>query len=139
HWVAYAERTENRKQMRAGTRDETRAKQDMRIGGPGQHYTGAMYQRKAWVPEDLGLIVVSCERGDIRHSKYGIAVYDDEGIHDLELEPEGAGVRRGELEELYNAIVNNAPAYHDGRWGMATLEVCLAIMQSAKEHREIDL
>jgi len=28
---------------------------------------------------------------------------------------------------------------HNGRWGTATLEVVLAIMQSAREHREIRL
>jgi phthalate 4,5-cis-dihydrodiol dehydrogenase len=138
-WFTLEERTEIRKQMRAGTRNEGKAKQDMRIGGPGQHYTPAMYRRKAWVPEDLGLIVVSCERGDIRHSQYGVSVYDDDGLHDLELEPENAGVRRGELVELYDAVVRNKPVYHDGRWGMATLEVCLAIMQSGRERREIEL
>ena len=47
--------------------------------------------------------------------------------------------RRAELEELYDAIVNGKPLWHDGRWGMATLEVCLAMMQSAKERREIML
>jgi phthalate 4,5-cis-dihydrodiol dehydrogenase len=139
HWFTYEERTEIRKQMRAGTRNEDKMKQDMRIGGARPHYTGAMYERKAWIPEDLGMIVVSCERGDIRHSKFGIVVYDDTGIHDLELEPENVGVRRGELVELYDAVVNDKPVYHDGRWGMATLEVGLAIMQSAKERREIEL
>jgi phthalate 4,5-cis-dihydrodiol dehydrogenase len=139
HWFTYEERTEIRRQMRAGTRNENQVTQDMRLGGPRQHYTGAMYRRKAWVPEDLGVVVVSCERGDIRHSQYGITIYDDTGIHDLELEPENASVRRGELVELYDAVVSNKPVYHGGRWGMATLEVGLAIMQSGRERREIVL
>jgi phthalate 4,5-cis-dihydrodiol dehydrogenase len=29
--------------------------------------------------------------------------------------------------------------FHDGRWGEATLEVCLAILQSAAERREIQM
>jgi phthalate 4,5-cis-dihydrodiol dehydrogenase len=41
--------------------------------------------------------------------------------------------------EIYEAVVNNRPLFHDGRWGMATLEVCLAMMQSAKERKEIML
>ena len=49
------------------------------------------------------------------------------------------GQRRAELEELYDAIVGGRPLWHDGRWGMATLEACLAIMQSAQERREIML
>ena len=28
---------------------------------------------------------------------------------------------------------------HDGRWGMATMEVCFAILQSAREGREVAL
>jgi phthalate 4,5-cis-dihydrodiol dehydrogenase len=43
------------------------------------------------------------------------------------------------LEELYNAVVLDKPIRHSGPWGMATLEVCLAIMQSAKERKEIFL
>jgi phthalate 4,5-cis-dihydrodiol dehydrogenase len=31
------------------------------------------------------------------------------------------------------------PIRHSGLWGMATLEVCLAILQSAKERKEIFL
>jgi phthalate 4,5-cis-dihydrodiol dehydrogenase len=26
---------------------------------------------------------------------------------------------------------------HGGRWGLTTLEICLALMQSATEHRDI--
>lgn len=36
-------------------------------------------------------------------------------------------------------MVLGKPLFHDGRWGMATLEVCLAMIQSAKERREIML
>ena len=36
-------------------------------------------------------------------------------------------------------MVNDKPVYHDGRWGMATLEITLAILQSAKEQREVEL
>ena len=45
--------------------------------------------------------------------------------------------RIAELEEMYQAVVHDRPLFHDGRWGEATLEVVLAIMQSARERREI--
>ena len=51
----------------------------------------------------------------------------------------GVSQRRAELEELYDAVVLGKPLWHDARWGMATLEVCLAMLQSAKERREIML
>ena len=44
-----------------------------------------------------------------------------------------------ELDEMYAAILENRPVKHDGRWGMATLEVILAMMESSKEGKEIRL
>ena len=43
------------------------------------------------------------------------------------------------IDELYDAVVIDRPVYHDGHWGKATLEVCLAIVQSGRERREIFL
>jgi hypothetical protein len=44
-----------------------------------------------------------------------------------------------ELEDLARAIHSGASVPHDGRWGMATLEVCLAMLDSSLDHREIPL
>ncbi len=78
------------------------------------------------------------ERGDMRHSQHGLFIYDDDGLRDVPLTGGRAG-RRAELAELYGALVEGKPVFHDGRWGMATLEVVLAIMQSGRERREIML
>jgi phthalate 4,5-cis-dihydrodiol dehydrogenase len=43
------------------------------------------------------------------------------------------------VDELYDAIVHQRPPLHDGQWAMATVEVCLAILQSAQDQREITL
>ncbi|HEY8692820.1 MAG TPA: Gfo/Idh/MocA family oxidoreductase [Chloroflexota bacterium] len=135
------ERVAIRKEMREGTRQETRDKQELRIGGRREQNVFRS-ERKAWVPLDLGVVVVSCERGDIRHSANGLYVYDDEGMHEVELDTGRetfASERRGELEELYKSVVLGKPMFHDGRWGLATLEACLAIPRSAKEQRELTL
>ena len=51
-----------------------------------------------------------------------------------------AAVPRGEvIDELYDAVVDGKPPLHDGAWAMATLEVCLAILRSAREGRDIAL
>ena len=44
-----------------------------------------------------------------------------------------------ELQELHAALTRGVPISHDGRWGLATLEVCLAMLESARERREIML
>jgi phthalate 4,5-cis-dihydrodiol dehydrogenase len=136
------ERVEVRRQMREGTRNEAFDKQELRIGGGVWQQVFKQEYRDPWVPEDLGIVIVSGERGDLRHSKYGIFVYDDEGTYDIELKPDramGPAQRRAELEELYDSVVNGKPLWHDGRWGMATLEVCLAIIESSRERKEVML
>ena len=133
------ERIRVRSQLRAGTRNEDEEKQDMRIGGAEEQRRTSGAGPRPWVPEDMGMLVVSCERGDLRQSKHGVYIYDDEGIRDLELTATGGADRRSELTELYDAVIEGKPVYHDGRWGMATLEVGLAIMESARERKEIFL
>jgi phthalate 4,5-cis-dihydrodiol dehydrogenase len=135
------ERVEVRKQLLAGTREEEADKQAMRIGGKDEkRIFGELFGKQAWSPFDLGLVVATCERGDIRHSRFGLFIYDNEGVHEVDLNATG-GVeqRRAELTEIYEAVVLGKPLFHDGRWGMATLEAGLAIMQSGRERREIAL
>jgi len=43
------------------------------------------------------------------------------------------------IDELCAAVWDGKPPLHDGRWGMATLEVCLAMLDSARENRDIAL
>ncbi len=134
------ERVAIRKSLRDGSRDETRDKQDMRLGGQRQDAVLRRSERRSWLPNDLGLVVVTCDRGDMRHSAQGVYVYDDNGLRDVtpDAGAQGPG-RRAELMELYEGVVLDKPIFHDGRWGMATLEVSLAIQQSARERREIML
>ena len=134
------ERVRVREEMKQGVRDEGADKQDLRIGGQAEEAIFRSRGHQPWVPEDLGLVIVSCERGDIRHSKWGLYVYDDEGVQEIDLRQDvGVSGRGAELEELYDAIVLGKPMYHDGAWGMATLEVCLALMESASRREEIKL
>jgi phthalate 4,5-cis-dihydrodiol dehydrogenase len=139
------DRVRLRKELRGGARDEDSEKEEFRIGGPRDPGRGATGPRP-WAPVDLGMLVVSCERGDMRHSKYGVYLHGDEGLRDIDLRPlvrpevdlEG-GATVGALGELYDAATGNVPVYHSGAWGRATLEATIAIVQSAQEHREIVL
>jgi predicted dehydrogenase len=124
-----------RRRLRGGMSDEEDARELLRYGGRPQGSGPA--GDPSWVPSDSGLLVASCELGDIRQSPTGLYVYDDEGKHDEPL-PAGANARANEVAELRNAIAGR-PVFRDGRWGMATLEVVLAILQSGAEHREIVL
>ena len=86
----------------------------------------------------FGLVVVSCERADLRPIPQAVIVYGDEARHVEELPP--PRIPRCEVvDELYEAIVLGRPPLHSGEWGLATLEICLAILASAESGREIDL
>ena len=43
------------------------------------------------------------------------------------------------IDELYDAVVHGRAPLHSGEWARATLEVCLGILQSGHEQREIAL
>lgn len=85
----------------------------------------------------FGLTLVSCEGGDIRQSPEGLFVYSEKGRQEIPCEPY---LDRGtELVNLLNAVHRGARVPTDGKWGKATLEILLAILQSSKEGREIIL
>jgi phthalate 4,5-cis-dihydrodiol dehydrogenase len=88
--------------------------------------------------QHFGTVVVSCERADLRPLPAGVMVYGDDARRFDELpRPE---VQRSEvIDELYEAVVNGRPPPHDGEWARATMEVCLAILQSSREQREVAL
>jgi phthalate 4,5-cis-dihydrodiol dehydrogenase len=88
--------------------------------------------------QQFGVLIASCERGDIRPMPNGVAIYDDVSRRFESLvEPD---VPRAEVvDELTNAVFFGRAPLHNGEWGLATMEVCLAILQSAREQREITL
>ena len=133
-----AGRVETRREIVAGTRDDAALKGMRGVNA----FERAGDTRPESAPQgrgllgDLGLLVVSCDRGEMRQSPKGIFVYDDEGVSDIPLEePRDAG--RPELEELHEFLTKGRPILHSGVWGLATMEVCLAIMESSRRHAEI--
>jgi phthalate 4,5-cis-dihydrodiol dehydrogenase len=135
-----SERASIRKSLLEGSRDEEADKDEMRLGGAQEREVlNRGVAGRVWLPNDLGILIASCERADIRQSQHGLYVHSDAGTQDVPLIGGDGPSRRGELIELYNAVVLDQPIRHTGPWGMATLEVCLALMQSAQERKEIFL
>ena len=93
--------------------------------------TGASHQH-------FGLFVVSCEKADLRPMPNGVMVYADA---EQRLEKLAAPqVPRAEvIDELYGAVMQGRAPLHGGEWAMATLQVCLAMLDSARGGREVFL
>jgi phthalate 4,5-cis-dihydrodiol dehydrogenase len=106
-----------------------------------RNYGGAAYRPTATqelAHQHFGTIIVSCDRAELRPVPGGVMVYQD-GTARLDPLPP-PGIPRGEvIDELYAAVVDGKSPLHDGTWAMATLEVCLAILQSSREGREVAL
>ncbi|HEY3118203.1 MAG TPA: Gfo/Idh/MocA family oxidoreductase, partial [Chloroflexota bacterium] len=135
-----------RKQLSSGEFDVEAEKEAMRfLGGAGRPTAtrgtdGAGQGGGGGIGGNIhfGVYIASCERGDIRQSPTGLLVYDDNGKREVELSTERES-GNGELMEMYRALREGGTIKHDGRWGMATLELIYSVMQSGRERREIML
>ena len=88
--------------------------------------------------QHFGFLIASCERADLRPLPDGVMIYGDEEKR-LDPLPAPTVPRQEVIDELYDAVVNGKKPLHGGEWGMATLEVCLAILTSARDGKEIPL
>ncbi len=135
-----AERVQVRRALRRGEIDSEDAKERMRFGAgasPAAFQSNPAAGTRAHI-HWFGITVASFERGDIRQSPNGIFIYGDEGRREIPVHG-GRGTGLLEMKEMYEALVQSRPIRHDGRWAMATLEVGNAIVESARERREIVL
>ena len=88
-------------------------------------------------PPFFGLTVVSCEHGVLRQAPDGVYVYDKNGRREVPCPPHQG--RAGELLELWEAVERDRPTLLDARWGMATAEVVVGILESSKLRRDVAL
>ncbi len=83
-------------------------------------------------------MLVSCERADLRTLPNGVMIYQN-GAARLEALPPPAVPRIEVIDELYRAVVQGEAPLHDGAWAMATLEVVLGILRSARDGSDVTL
>jgi phthalate 4,5-cis-dihydrodiol dehydrogenase len=120
----------------AGEEQEALLKNERNYGGSAYIPPQPTGGHPAVAHQQFGLFLVSCDGGDLRPSPNGVMIYDDRGER-LDALPPPAVPRREVIDELYDAVVSNRPPVHSGQWAMATIEVCLAILQSSRQGAEI--
>ena len=107
-----------------------------------RNYGGRDYLAAAGEPPQhhphFGLLIASCAHGDLRPTPPGLMIYGD-CEQRLEPVPVPAVPRAEVIDELHDAVVHGRAPFHSGTWALGTLEVCLAILRSAAEQREVVL
>jgi phthalate 4,5-cis-dihydrodiol dehydrogenase len=86
----------------------------------------------------FGLLIASCAGADLRPMPDGVMVYGH-AERRLERLPPPEVPRAEVTDELLAACRDGVAPRHSGAWGMATLEVCLALLDSARTGAEIAL
>jgi phthalate 4,5-cis-dihydrodiol dehydrogenase len=88
--------------------------------------------------QHFGTLLVSCERADLRPVPNGVMIYQN-GTARLDPIPAPRVPRAEVIDELYDAVVRGKAPLHDAAWGMATVEVLLAMLQSAHDGADVSL
>ena len=105
-------------------------------------YGGADYRAAVGAPppfhQHFGPLIVSCERGVVRPLPDAVWVQGDLQRERRAL-PAPVVPRFEVIDELVSAVRDGQPPLHDGAWARATLDVCLALLQSAHEQRDVEL
>ena len=117
----------------ASAEEEARLKNESTYGGPGYK---PPKPGSAPHHQHFGPMVVSCARGDVRPGPDGVWVYGDDTKERLEL-PAPEVPRSEVIDELWSALRLGVRPLHDGLWARATLEVCLGILESSRENRDV--
>jgi phthalate 4,5-cis-dihydrodiol dehydrogenase len=117
-----------------GSADEAALKSDAGFAGKGmpKRPDGPVHQ------PHFGVLIVSCERADMRTSADGVFVYDEDGEREIRL-PAGRAYpnRDAVADDFYEAVVGGRKPLQDAEWGMDTVAAMLALVRSAGERREI--
>ena len=106
--------------------------------GGASHRPAARAEAEELSHQHFGTFIVSCDRADLRPLPRGVMIYDEAGAH-LDALPPPIVPRVEVIDAVERAITTGIPPRHDGRSARATLEVCAAMLESARTGRDVAL
>jgi phthalate 4,5-cis-dihydrodiol dehydrogenase len=122
----------------ASKNDEALLKNAGTYGGATYNPPADAHNASAAGYQHFGPIIVSCEGADIRPLPDAIYIYGNEQKERRAIAP--PTLPRSEvIDELYRVVVEGQKPLHDGNWARDTLKICLAILDSSTQQRDIDL
>lgn len=88
--------------------------------------------------EHFGPVIVSCEAGDIRLTPDGLWIYRDRE-REFQPAPQYDSPRAGVIQALVSAVRDGRAPSQVGEWGLASLEICHAMLESADSGQPVTL
>lgn len=88
--------------------------------------------------QHFGPVIVSCEHGYLRPMPDAAGVYGDSKCERIELPPPAVPCFKV-IDKLAKAVLNGCKPLDDGPSAGAAREVCLALLRSAREGRDVEL
>ncbi len=137
HWIAEGGTTKQRNRHSA-TRNAFLARSNEQAAHQELGYGGRVLADEQPFLPHFGLIVVTCERGDMRLSANGVLVHGLTETREIVVE-RGIG-RPGQgdaLDAQWRAVRQKQPSIHDVRWGRETVAAVLAMLESSGTRREV--
>jgi phthalate 4,5-cis-dihydrodiol dehydrogenase len=129
----------NARRTLAAAKDMSESQARLARGLGGSRHAGDTAPPTVHQPH-FGLLLVSCEKADMRISPGGITVYDDAGVREVPLPAGRAAPNRDAVaDDFVAAVVRKQAPLQDAAWGQQTMEAVFALMKSASERREIRL
>ena len=132
-----------RRALRAAQSPEDEAAMRIATGYGGERpvaRAGAAQGPPSLLQGELGSFLATCEGADLRMLPDGVGAYTTDGFRLIEPDPwRGVQGRGAVIDELYFAVTEGRPVVHGGRWAAATMEVCLAMLESSRARREVAL
>ena len=128
-----------RRQLRdlATPESETAAK-NRRAYGAALGLSDILAARPPTAHNHFGLVIISCDHADLRPLPNGVEIHADQDRR-FEPLPPPAIPRAEVIDEFVAVIAGTRPALHSGEWGLATTEICQAILTSSRTRQEIPL
>lgn len=88
--------------------------------------------------EHFGPIIALCDRADLRLTPDGVDIFGDI-MRGFRAAPNVERARGGVLDALVAAVRHGCEPTQTGEWGLASLEICHAILEAARAGRPIEL
>ncbi|GGX19081.1 dehydrogenase [Pigmentiphaga litoralis] len=123
----------------ASAQEEAELKAKSTYGGPSYQppKPAGPEQHRSW-HQHFGPIIVSLDQGDLRPMPHGIQVYGHYTKDWIPL-PQPTVPRAEVIDELIGAVRNGVAPLHDGVWAKATLEICVAMLNSDSQGKDVHL